>query len=163
LNYEEDDIISKQILEFYFGKNKDTFTREGDYQLLTDMYSDRYFFGCTRREKSLDTLFLNYLRLFEIKVCSLFMFTGEAAKFHSMNSPTYLYFMKYQSGMSFGHGISCSKGRFPVILELLFTYVKENFYKNILGWPVHDYGKLRNRKLFQIKRKSMKLKLETVF
>jgi len=59
LIYEKDDIVSDQILKFYFGKQKNNFTI-ADYTALTNMYTDRFFAAGTGK------LYVNLRFPFEI-------------------------------------------------------------------------------------------------
>jgi len=83
-----------------------------NYQELTMLYTDRYFSKCTR----------------------------EGAILHARtNTPTYMYYLTYKGDVSIGHGLASSKGKYPVILEIVREWLKMNIYK-FLGWQPIDYG-----------------------
>jgi len=130
LLYNEDEKISDKIRKFYFGsaaaadsnakKGSDKTSQVkgnkigmGDLESLTNLYSDRYFFGCVK----------------------------DAAMLHAQYAPVHLYYFTYKQDVSYGYILENTPGRIPVDIELILGYAKLMLYRHVLNWELIDYGK----------------------
>lgn len=113
----DDPSLSAKIKDFYFGKKKENMKQKhqigwNELENLTNMYSDRLFLSCAR----------------------------EAAILHARYAPVHMYYYTYKPEIGFGYIVETLTGNIPLQLEIILGYLKFHLYRDVLKWPLNDYG-----------------------